>query len=146
MFWKKPSILIIEDEPNNHPLFTDVFTAAGFEVTIRGDADGDLVDDVVAIAPDIISLDLMIGSTERIIERDGFTALELLKADERTASIPVIVLTNFFQTEKVWRAKELGAVDYILLQGQELPKIAAHYKEYLDSPRKFVPVHEVFRD
>ncbi|MDA8597158.1 response regulator [Candidatus Pacebacteria bacterium] len=143
MFWNKkdPSILIVEDELHNHDLYQKAFSEAGFTVTIRPSADGDFIEEVAALSPDIISMDLMIGGP---VSRDGFAAITLLKADSRTKRIPVFVLTNFFQEDKVQTAKDLGATDYINVQGQPLPKIAALYKQYLDNPKRYQPSNPLF--
>lgn len=146
-FGGKPKILIVEDQQNNHPLFRDAFTAAGFdEVLICQTAEDDFVGEVVAFEPSVISMDLMIGSENREVKRDGFAAIELLKADERTKDVPIIVLTSFFDDAKVQKAKELGAIDFINLQGQSLPNIAAQFKSYVDDPKHYKPSHSMFQD
>ena len=45
---------------------------------------------------------------------DGFTILERLKADKKTASIPVVVLSNLGQPEDINRAMKLGAEDFMV--------------------------------
>lgn len=146
-FGGKPKILMVEDLQENHSLFREAFTAAGFdEVMICQTAEDDFVGEVVAFEPSIISMDLMIGSENRDVKRDGFEAIKLLKNDERTKDIPVIVLTSFFDDAKVERAKGLGAVDFINLQGQSLPNIAAQFKSYVDDPKHYKPSHPMFQD
>lgn len=136
---------MVEDDRNNHPLFRKVFEAAGFAVTIRRTADGDFIEDVVKSGPDIISMDIMIGKSGADVERDGLEAGRLLKADERTAQIPIMILTNFFVDEKVQQAKAFGAVDFISLQGHAIATIPEIFKRYLDAPRKFIPTHPLLQ-
>ena len=145
--WKHstPKILIVEDDINNHPLFRKAFEAKGFEVTIRKTADGDFLSEVIFFKPDIISMDLMIGQADAETQRDGFEAIELLKTDDRTKDIPVIVLTNFFEEGKVERAKGLGSVDFLSLQGQSISSVPDIFKRYLDDPKKYHPTHPIFR-
>ena len=143
---RKPKILIIEDNVHNHDLYRDVFKQSGFEVTLRENADGFLAEEVAVLLPDIISMDLMMGKDGAATERDGFDALELLKGDLRTHTIPVIVLTSFFEESKVRRAKELGAVDFISISGQTISKIPEHYLRYLESPKDYKPVHSIFKE
>ena len=138
-----PKILIVEDEPVNHSLYKAAFEKAGFEVTICADAEGDFIERVVDVAPDIISMDLMIGMSGNEA-RDGFDAIELLKGDDRTKQIPVFVLSNFMQEERITRAQEVGAADYIVVQGQALSEIANHYVRYLKDPKHYKPVHHAF--
>lgn len=141
----KPKILIIEDNKFNHALYRDVFERGGFEVIMSDDAEGALPDAVSAVAPDIISMDLMLGKDGVETERDGFEAMAALKADLRTYEIPIIVLTNFFEESKVKRAKELGAVDFIHIPGQVIQKIPEHYLRYLKDPKRYRPIHPLFR-
>jgi CheY-like chemotaxis protein len=140
MWWKKtPKILMVEDDLNNHELFRKSFSDAGFEVMICQTADGDFLGEVVGFRPDIISMDLMIGKDNEMVERDGFSAMRLLKQDERTKNIPIMVLTNFHQDEKIQEAKKLGAVDYINLQGQTITKLPAHFLSYINDSKRFNP-------
>ena len=142
----KPKVLIIEDNEFNHRLFHDAFEQAGFDVTIRSHADGSFIDDVGALAPDIISMDLMIGRENVETERDGFQAIEALKADLRTHEIPIIVVTNFSEESRAERAKELGAADYFTESGQSITHIAKRFMEYVKHPKRYAPTHPYFRD
>lgn len=146
LFTTKPKILLVEDQEINHPLYKTAFEQNGFEVVICGNVEDNFIEQVATINPTIISMDLMIGSTERNIEHDGFDAISWLKNDPRTKNIPIIVLTNFFEEESVRRAKELGAVDYIVIQGQTISKIPEHYLRYLKNPKHYTPSHPLFRE
>lgn len=141
-----PKILIIEDNPSNHRLFTEAFEAAGFSVTISPYIDEKFLDDVVGIKPDIISMDIMIAGPGVEVPDAGLVAINTLKADERTRDIPVMVLTNFFEETKVDRAKAEGAVDFINLQGHTMSEIPKIFKRYLEDPKEYLPVHPVFRE
>ena len=141
-----PKILIVEDNKNNHLLYREAFEEAGFEVEILSSADGFFTDVVNDIAPDIISMDLMIGKNGTEAERDGFAAIQLLKSDTRTQHIPIIVLTSFFEENKVRQAKELGAVDFITVTGQSIQKIPGHYLRYLEDHENYKPSHPIFRE
>jgi len=57
--------------------------------------------------PDIILLDIIMSGM------DGYEVCRRLKADPRTASIPVLFVTTLSDTEDEARGLELGAVDYI---------------------------------
>ena len=69
-----------------------------------------------------------------------------MKNNEKTKDIPVIVLTNFSQENKVQQAKDLGAVDFISLQGHAIKMIPDIFKRYLNSPSKFIPINLKFRE
>lgn len=142
----KPKLLVVEDNEHNHKLYKDTFEKAGFDVTIFQNADGEFAADVAALEPDIISMDIMIGLQGKPAERDGFAAIEVLKADLRTALIPIFVLTSFSAEEKVKRAKELGAVDFISTPSQTFSKIPDYFINYLNDPEGHMPVHPYFRE
>jgi DNA-binding response OmpR family regulator len=57
---------------------------------------------------DLVLLDVVMPKLE------GFEVLKLLKEDEATASIPVIVLSNLGQERDVAQAKALGAVEFLV--------------------------------
>lgn len=141
----KPKLLVVEDNEHNHKLYRDTFEKAGFEVTIFQNADGEFVDDVAALEPDIISMDIMIGLHGKPAQRDGFAAIEVLKTDLRTALIPIFVLTSFSNEEKVKRAKEHGAIDFISTPSQSFAKIPDYFLHYLENPEEYIPVHPSFR-
>jgi CheY-like chemotaxis protein len=141
----RPKILIVEDNEFNHKLYRDAFERAGFEVTIFQNADGFFADLVAELNPDIISMDIMIGLHGKAAERDGFEAIEALKADLRTHEIPIFVLTSFSSEEKVKRAKELGAVDFISTPSQVFTRIPDYFLHYLNDPEHHTPVHQFFR-
>lgn len=141
----KPKILIVEDNEFNHKLYRDAFEHAGFEVTIFQNADGFFADLVAELSPDIISMDIMIGLHGKAAERDGFEAMEALRADLRTHEIPIFVLTSFSSEEKVRRAKELGAVDFISTPSQVFTKIPDYFLNYLNDPENHTPIHPLFR-
>ena len=52
---------------------------------------------------------------------DGIEVIRQLKANETTADIPVVVLSNMREEDKGAKARELGAVDYIL-KAKHLPR------------------------
>jgi CheY-like chemotaxis protein len=143
---KVPKILMVEDNENNHPLFIDAFEAGGFAVAIFQNAEGDFVGEVARVNPDIISMDIMIGKSGANLTRGGLEALQLIKSDERTKGIPVLMLTNFFEEGKVKQAKELGAVDYLSLQGFSISTLPSIFKTYLENPKKYHPIHPIFRE
>lgn len=58
--------------------------------------------------PDLVLLDVVMPKLE------GFEVLKLLKEDEATARIPVIVLSNLGQERDVAQAKALGAVAFFV--------------------------------
>ncbi|MDR0599736.1 MAG: response regulator [Treponema sp.] len=59
------------------------------------------------VTPDLILLDIEMS------EMDGFQAIQRLKAEEKTAAIPVIFLTASADPVQEEEGRRLGAADYI---------------------------------
>ena len=72
--------------------------------------------------PDVILLDLILPGM------DGFEILKKLKADKKLATIPVIILSNINEPEQMDRAKELGAVDYMIKIAVPLEDVVTRVK------------------
>jgi two-component system cell cycle response regulator DivK len=128
-------VLIIEDNPANHLLYRNAFETFGFEVTMLGSADGDFVQAVNDIKPSIISMDIRIG------ERNGLEAAKLLKQDDRTKDIPIMMLTNFSDSEKIAQAKKIGVTDYISLQAHAMNEVPIIFRRYFEDPENYIPSH-----
>ena len=100
-------ILAVDDEPDVLLIVKtglemegyDVLTASdGFQALARAREDH----------PDLILLDVMMP------KMDGFEVLENLKADEATATIPVIMLTGLSDRTKIQKALVSGIRWYVV--------------------------------
>ena len=100
------TILIIEDEEPLRQTLADRLTMEGFRVQTAADGyEG--VRQAEAEPPDLILCDIMMPGM------DGYTVLQTLQAEERTASIPFIFLTAKANPQQVRAGMELGADDYL---------------------------------
>jgi len=79
-------VLIVDDNEKNMKLFRDVLTATGFR-TLEATTAGEAVDMASEHAPDLVLMDIQLP------DLDGVQALRRLRADARTATIPVLALT-----------------------------------------------------
>src|SRR6266516_2261248 len=79
-------VLIVDDEPDTVELVAFVFKKNGHEVVTSGNG-WDALGKARALAPDIIVLDVMLP------ELDGYTVCEMLRREQVTANIPIILLT-----------------------------------------------------
>ena len=99
-------IAVVDDEPDIVELVSLNLQKAGFRVRSFPEADP-FLRFLNSEIPDLIILDLMLPDT------DGFEICKHLKAHEKYASIPIIMLTaRSEETEKVL-GLELGADDYV---------------------------------
>ena len=79
-------ILIVEDNAKNMKLFRDVLAAMGYR-TLEATTGGDAVDLASEHTPDLVLMDIQLP------DLDGVQALQRLRAEARTASIPIVALT-----------------------------------------------------
>jgi DNA-binding response OmpR family regulator len=82
----KPKILIIDDEFVTQAMLEDILTAYGYEV-IRASQGAAGIKMAVYEHPNLILLDIILP------DRNGLTILAELRKNERTADIPVILMS-----------------------------------------------------
>jgi two-component system phosphate regulon response regulator PhoB len=101
-----PTILIVEDERDVQTLLDFNLKAAGFE-TLRASTGEEALAWLRARVPDLVLLDLMLP------DLPGTEVCRRIKADRRTAAVPVVILTA--RGDEVDRVVgfELGADDYV---------------------------------
>ncbi|GAB6089138.1 response regulator [Spirochaeta dissipatitropha] len=99
-------ILVVDDNPDNLLLLERVLDKHGFSVRTAGDGTIAL-EEVNKEYPDLILLDLQMPGI------DGFEVCRILKEDEKTAVIPVLIMSAADRIENITRGFELGAVDFI---------------------------------
>ena len=95
-------VLVIDDEPAIADVLRMLLEFRGHEVLTADDGSRGFAT-AQRQSPDVIVLDLMMPVM------DGFTALEALRGDERTAEIPVMILSALGSTEVRQRCHDLGA-------------------------------------
>ena len=91
-------ILALNNEPAVLDLFRDLLGEEGYRVTTQRYADKDL-DAIVGLKPDLIVLDYMWPE-----EDGGWSLLQMLRMDPRTAAVPIVLCTGAKQ-----KAEDLGA-------------------------------------
>jgi adenylate cyclase len=101
----KPTILAVDDTPQNTRLLEAVLTANGYAV-ISASSGAEALERVRADAPDLVLLDIAMP------EMDGFEVCRRLRADETTAYLPIVMLTSHFTEVRV-EALEAGADDFL---------------------------------
>lgn len=99
-------ILLVEDEKNVILGVRTCLDAVGYVVEIVEDGQAAL-DAVNRQVPDLILLDLLLPKLS------GFEVLKVLRSEEATKQVPVIVLTAKAEEEDRQRAMDLGATNYM---------------------------------
>ncbi len=116
-------ILVVEDNPMNRDVLGRRLERRGFEVRFAEDGPSGIMA-AKTIMPDLILMDIGLG------EMDGCEATRQIKADAKTANIPIIALTasafesdrqnalaagcSDFDTKPVDLARLLGKMDQLL--------------------------------
>lgn len=99
-------ILLVDDNPTNLKVLSDALRDQGWKTLVATDGES-AIEQVSYANPDLILLDVMMPGI------DGFETCRRLKADPKTAALPIIFMTALSDTIDKIKGLELGAVDYI---------------------------------
>jgi len=83
----RPRVLLVDDYPDAREMYAEYLEFSGFDV-VEAENGMEALQRAVETAPDIILMDLSLPVM------DGWEATRRLKADKRTAPIPVVALTG----------------------------------------------------
>jgi CheY-like chemotaxis protein len=97
-------VLLVEDSSETYELYSEVLAKAGYAV-VGADNGDDAYEQAVALAPDLIIMDYELRGSSA---SDGCAATERLKADPRTATIPVVMITGHVSRFDFERARLAG--------------------------------------
>lgn len=97
----RPLILLAEDQPALRALYVQHLTISGFDVIEAGNG-AEAITFTTAQFPDVVVMDLSLPVL------DGWEATRRLKADARTAHIPVVALTAHDGSGELERATSAG--------------------------------------
>ncbi len=98
-------VLVVDDSAYNRRNIADILGGADEVEVVGKAADGEeALRLALQLKPDVITLDL------EMPRMDGFTFLRILMARQPT---PVIVVSSYSQKENVFKALELGAIDFV---------------------------------
>lgn len=118
-------ILIVEDEESLLEALETKLKIAGFS-TLRAKDGEQGLEVAKEESPDIILLDIIMP------KMDGLTMLKHLRKDEKTKEIPVIILTNLVEGEKIEEAMANGTTDYLIKSNWKIEDVVKKIKERLE--------------
>lgn len=124
-------ILVVEDEKTLAEIISLKLQEEGFKVDNAYDGEealnklennGDL--------PDLILLDILLPKI------NGLEVLTKIRqnGNEKLTSVPVLIFSNFAHEEEVQKAKDLGAVDYIVKAAFSPAEIVTKVKAVIGQP------------
>jgi len=99
-------VLVVEDDPDIADLVGRYLGKAGFAIEVASSG-REAVAAVLARPPDVLVLDLMLP------QLDGLEICRIVRANEKTAAVPIIMLTARAEESDRIVGLELGADDYL---------------------------------
>ncbi len=121
-------VLFVEDDASVAQMYRLKLELDGYVVDVAGDGMAAL-EKARAVPPDIIFLDI------RLPKLDGIGVLEALRADESTAHIPVVILSNWNEKELVERGATLGALDHMIKSQTTPTRLSQRLSDWLRRSR-----------
>ena len=103
---KKSKILVVDDDAQNVTILKNILIDAGYEVT-EGYNGEEAVNLTHSEKPDMLILDVMMP------KMDGFEVIEELRKNEKTQTIPIVLVTSLTKTEDRIKGKKAGCDDFI---------------------------------
>ena len=119
-------VLIIEDDDSIAEMYRLRLVADGYEVVIGHDGEKGL--QLAATRPDFIYLDV------RLPGIDGFEVLGRLRSEPATASIPVIILSNYGDPALRQRGLSLGAQEFATKADMTPAALSSTVKRFIGTP------------
>ena len=119
------TILIAEDDDFLAKAYQIKLTNLGYKVVIVANGEAVLSYLKENPPPNLIILDLIMP------QKDGFETLAELKKEERFKKIPVVIVSNLSQEEDIKKAKDLGALDFLVKSSLSLSEIAQKIEGFL---------------
>ena len=115
-------ILFIEDESALQKTFGDLFSQSEYTMisALNGVAGIRLAE---TENPDLILLDLILPKMH------GLEVLKKLKSDPKTKHIPIIILTNLEEMDRIEKALSLGATTYLIKADYSLEEVLNKIKK-----------------
>lgn len=100
------TVLIVDDEPSGRQTLEAVLEGEGYRLEMA-ESGFQALEKARELLPDVILLDVMMPGLT------GYEVCERIRADEKLAEIPIIILTALDDRNSMLRALEAGADDFI---------------------------------
>jgi CheY-like chemotaxis protein len=117
-------VLFVEDDASVAQMYRLKLELDGYTVDVAGDGLSAL-EKARSSRPDMIFLDI------RLPKLDGLAVLEALRSDPTTTKIPVVILSNWNETELVERGIKLGALDHMIKSQTTPARLSQRLAEWL---------------
>ena len=104
---KNKRVLLVEDDPFIRDIYNVKFSQEGFEVYLAENGT-EALKKMEQFVPDVILLDIVMPYM------DGMETLKNIRNREEWKKIPVIMLTNISEKEKIEESEGYGVSDYLI--------------------------------
>ncbi len=123
---ERPRILLADDSVTIRKVVELTFADEGIDVICVGDGDAAMVS-FVENEPDLVIADVNMPGV------GGYTICDMIKQDESTRDIPVILLTGSFEPFDPGEASRVGANYYFTKPFQSIRELVAKVRDLLDT-------------
>ncbi len=100
------TIMIVEDEPANQKLFSDLLNNLGYRILLAKNG-LEAIDFTLKEIPDLILMDIGLPGIS------GLDATKIIKENHKTRQVPIIAVTAFAMKEDETRAIQAGCDSFI---------------------------------
>lgn len=114
----RATVLVVDDSITTRTLEKGILEAAGYRVVVCVDGQ----DALDRLGAEVEPVDLVLADVE-MPRLDGFGLLKALRADERFARLPTVLMTSRGDPEDVARGLDLGADAYLTKQAFDQRKL-----------------------
>jgi DNA-binding response OmpR family regulator len=127
---RRPKLLLADDSPTIRKVVDLTFADEGIDVTAVGEASS-AMEEFVRTQPDIVLVDINLPGTS------GYKICEMIKQDEATARIPVLLLVGSFEPFDQDEAERVAADGYLLKPFKSIRELVSRVKELLSQPADY---------
>jgi DNA-binding response OmpR family regulator len=117
-------VIIIEDDPYVRKFYERLFKNKEYEVIIAATGE-EGIHLAVEYKPSLILLDMV------MVPMDGLQVLEILKKQEETKMIPVVMLTNIDDHDSMKEAQQHGADGFMIKAYYEPEELRSHVEKLI---------------
>lgn len=121
-------MLVVDDFDDNREMLAEYLSLSGFSV-VEASSGREAVARALALVPSAVVMDISLP------DLDGCDATNLIKADPRTAAVPVLVLTGHAVADHAQRAQQAGC-DAFLTKPCPPEILVAEIRRLLDAQQR----------
>lgn len=121
---EKRKILVVEDDRSLQSVIVEMLSQEGYETISAFDGEEGLAK-LSQEKPDLVLLDIILP------KKDGFEFLSQMKNNPETKEVPVLILTNLEEVDKVQKAVDLGATTFMIKSDYSIREVLEKVREAL---------------